>query len=899
MSPLVAPNRPQIEHALDDLLGRNADALVLGLRSPTRQDWPEFIERSGRRFHIAWCISELEMRERLDGIGTGGAEGLIVLTPLNTAELGGDIAARLPRGRLEQSSSSEALARAFGARSVDSRLRNHRWLIDLLLERTPIGGYPPASGGALDLETAWRAMQERVLCLPEGRADASALLDWTTHNFAGLDRFMRLPEEARRGVIERIVVAGGPAAGLVLRVAAAGRGPDALAFGLVCGVVFGEAEPRLELREAAIRLEPWTGGIRIDPTAGSALGESARRVLNHLTDSEPALMREIQARAESLLVECRADGAAALSPALDLGLETRMRQAAAALRNAALSPRPANAGEAWTAFRAAHTHDRAKDHAARLERLRMAARLACWLATEPRPRAPSIAEASASYARDGSFVDCARHALKAGDALPELATAYAKLRDAAVERREAENHVFAELVGAWNAAGAAGADPIPVEAALNTLVAPIARQVPVLVLVLDGLSFAVWRSLAGTITRLGWTEFRQIGQATPPTAIAVMPSVTNVSRVSLLCGTLARGDQATERAGFASHPGLVAASRPDRPPRLFHKADLRNGPEIKESVRDAIIDPEQRVVGIVHNAVDDQLSGSDQIDLVWSAEGMRQVSALLRLARDVGRLVVVVSDHGHVIDEGTVANRDGAGERWRASGPASEGEIALTGGRVLTPNGSKTIVAPWSEGIRYAGPSRGYHGGISPQELLIPIAVLGADTPPQGWEVTPPAEPAWWCGLAEDTSLSVRGPIADRPTPRRRPADTRQPELFGAMTAPTHSASSPPPTAAPSWIDRLLASDSYATQRRLAGRVSPPDEQVRPLLIALAARGGRLSQAGLALALATPAFRVGGLVSAVRRVLNLDQAQVLAMDGDDIVLDQRLLRRQFDLGDAP
>jgi hypothetical protein len=96
----------------------------------------------------------------------------------------------------------------------------------------------------------------------------------------------------------------------------------------------------------------------------------------------------------------------------------------------------------------------------------------------------------------------------------------------------------------------------------------------------------------------------------------------------------------------------------------------------------------------------------------------------------------------------------------------------------------------------------------------------------------------------------------------------------------------------------LLASDAYAAQRRLAGRGAPADAVVRSLLGALAARGGRLSRIGLAQALSTPTLRVAGVVSAARRVLNLDQAQVVGMEGDDVVLDERLLRVQFGLGNG-
>src|SRR5262249_18506419 len=157
------------------------------------------------------------------------------------------------------------------------------------------------------------------------------------------------------------------------------------------------------------------------------------------------------------------------------------------------------------------------------------------------------------------------------------------------------------------------------------------------------------------------------------------PTVTEISRVSLLCGALTKGDQTTEKAGFASHAASRHASRAGSPPRLFHKADLGAGPELETPVRDALVDRAQRVVGIVHNAIDAQLSGSDQLDVSWSAEALRQVMALLRLARDARRAVVVTGDHGHVLEEGTVQRPGSPGDRWRtAIDDPGEGEIALS-----------------------------------------------------------------------------------------------------------------------------------------------------------------------------------------------------------------------------
>ena len=157
-------------------------------------------------------------------------------------------------------------------------------------------------------------------------------------------------------------------------------------------------------------------------------------------------------------------------------------------------------------------------------------------------------------------------------------------------RREDGNRAFAEILREWNATGAQGDTPMPVERLLGGLVAPLAREAPILLLVLDGLSFAVWRVLAQTIGRFGWSELVQA----PAT-----------SRLARRCGGLAYGDGSITREpalrgsdpgrseqrsgpGFAVHSRLVAASRAGHPPRLFHKADLGAGPELGTEVSDAV-----------------------------------------------------------------------------------------------------------------------------------------------------------------------------------------------------------------------------------------------------------------------------------------------------------------------
>jgi hypothetical protein len=227
----------------------------------------------------------------------------------------------------------------------------------------------PAAGGILDLDTAWQALQEQVLGLPAGRTDAVALLEQWSRDLVGLERFASLPDPAWQEVVKRLTSAGGLGVGLLLGAALSGRGEDALALGLVCGVVFGETPPRPMFQEAAVRLEPFVGGARLTLEAGMALADAARRVMKRLAGQDAATARAVQARAAALLSEVRAEGAAGLSPSLDVGLDARMRDEAVALTTAAASGTADDAGRAWALARHAAEHDRAEDQGARVSRL--------------------------------------------------------------------------------------------------------------------------------------------------------------------------------------------------------------------------------------------------------------------------------------------------------------------------------------------------------------------------------------------------------------------------------------------------------------------------------------------------------------------------------------------------
>ena len=77
------------------------------------------------------------------------------------------------------------------------------------------------------------------------------------------------------------------------------------------------------------------------------------------------------------------------------------------------------------------------------------------------------------------------------------------------------------------------------------------------------------------------------------------------------------------------------------------------------------------------------------------------------------------------------------------------------------------------------------------------------------------------------------------------------------------------------------------------------DERIRIILTALDARGGTLTRAALGTILGVPAFRLDGILSALRRILNVDGYDVLAVDeaSESVTLNRGLLLVQFDVGE--
>lgn len=941
MNVLLNPSARQIVAQVDAVLRHDRTAAVIAIRAQHNEDWPLTLAVGDREFSVAWCPSPIAVREQLlalsDGAMTASGQvssespgklpGLVLLTPLSDHVLGADVLARFSRGKVFSVEAWDMLRHAFQAKAIDSRLARWSWVAEALLENLPAGGYPPVAGGVLDVDAAWSHVLRCVLGMTTehaGRPDLASVMRWTLLPEAAR-RYGELHEKARQQVGEWLVEILGPCGRLVAQVLDAGYGGELMPIALVCGMVLNRPDdPPVapELLAAAVRLERYTGGIPIPLREGLRLHAGAVQVTKAMDASTLMPVLDV---ADQLVASLHLTAFAERSSDLPSGFSARLTIFANAITEfLATGPekkpaaRSAATATVLVAGGSVKEHRLAVHQAHRVRRVDMAMKLVRWLSNaEPGPHI-GLDSLAKSYADEGAFADWARLALMGGDDLAVVTRAYSALREAARARRESSNRQFAVALSAWNQGGYPKLDHVvPVEQIIADVLAPVLTLAPVLLLVVDGLSFPIYRELLEDAQRQGWNEVLPSAQEKALVGLATIPSTTEISRTSLFCGKLLQGQAANEKTGFAQHPALIAlvpSNRFGARPVLFHKGDLTSasdGVTLSEVVRDAIGSRERKVVAVVFNGVDDHLSGSAQLNHRWALDDLRLIKPLLYEARNAGRLVLITADHGHVIDEATHALANPAqdkavascsdpatGDRWRtvAGAPVSAEEIMLSGGRVMTPHGQRQIVVPWSETLRYGSRKNGYHGGISLQEMLVPITLLATGSAlPEGLRHAPSAAPAWW-ELAAETSPASPGSQAlakavSRKTRLPTPIASGQQSLFELPALEVV----PVTAVEQDWIAALLESTAFLSQKQWVARAGVTDEEIRALLEALSERGGKVSKQALAARLCMPLLRVSGFVSAARRLLNVDQAPVLTLDEAEgtVGLNRTLLETQF------
>lgn len=840
-----------------DALDNYPEAVAVGFKAAHWDGKPTIAISDGRAVPVFWCPTVLEFRERL-GEATQEAPA-VLLTNAPEDEIGLDVVCLLAGQRLRTLGVWEPLMAAFNASTVAPKVRKDDVLGRALMRAMPSAGYTPAPNGVLTEEHAWREMT--VAFLGEIPASAAALLDLVSRGEVGV-QLMAIEgvHELLPGLTAFLSSQLGPAAQPIMRCVAAGHAKSSIGLGLVSEVLFAP-DGNSELGAAIGRFEQFFGGHPLTAEEGRSLADAATKLTESVDEQRANGWFDTASKA---LETVRAGEFAWRSSVVPQGFEQRLERFGATL---ILPADPAKLEAVTNALAEAKKHRAAQGQKRRIRTCEMAARLWLFLTkaeTEPK----SFEQAARVHLGEGGLLDLAREAFDQEEPNSQLANALSPLVEAVDERRRTRSLQFAKLLAAATDAASLGGC-IGVEDALKDAVAPLAKAQPTLLVLLDGLSEAVHRALRLDLARVGWTEVTPAGVARRP-MVAALPSLTNYSRASFFSGKLATGSQAVERDGMEAVLHSIGAIS------LRHKAALSERDEIGQALSDHTI----RVVGVVVNAIDDQLDKGDQLDPEWSVETIGPLGWLLADAAAAGRVVVLAGDHGNVLERGSEHRaHEGGGARWRlASGdPASGDEVLLSGPRVVANGGA--IIAPAVETLRYKKKTAGYHGGATPQEMITPLVVL---TPSgleiDGWQPPAESEPDWWLLVSEDSPA----PAAVKPTsmPKEQSALFGDPESVEAET--------------PGWVTELLQTSLF---RETLGRIQrPPDTSfVVGLLAELDRRGFVAPSTAVARALAIPEMRVAGMVSSVTTLLNVEGYQVLTFDrgASEVRLDRDRLRSQF------
>ena len=656
------PTPEQLAAQVALLVRTRPEARVIGMHTSGPWLGDAALKVNGQTLPVAYCTSALQMSAALVAHGPDDPP-LIIMTPLEEHQLSLDVLARLAGRRLHHIDRWQMVRDLFCARDLDPRLLPHGWMADALLQHMPDGGYPPVASGWLDVDTVWTQLCQQYLGLASGRPDAVALVVWSLTE-SNVHRSTALSAALRTGLRQRVEETAGAVGIALLDALEAGYGTLLLPIGLACEILFApEAGTHLGLAQARARLEPYVAGRMLSADVGHAWFAAAATALETLPAAEAPAWLE---RTEQFLADLKASEYRALSNILGSGFSQRLVQFASELQRWLRGK--ATLDQVENSFDHACRHRESTRQGARLGRVRMALRLARYLSTvQTDTRLTTLAQAAVAYAEQGGYVDWARRYLIGGDEIKELATAFSALCKRVQQVREQQNKQFAILLATWHTTPMAMAEFIPIEQALSRIVATLTRATPVLLLVIDGMGYAVFGELCDDLRRHGWVALTDQPGRALPSLVSVVPSVTELSRASLLAGSLTRGNSAAEKQRFATHADLLAVSRPGSPPLLFHKGDLAEGgaTELSEIVREAMRDGHRKIVGVVINAVDDHLAKSDQLRLSWAIGQLQYLDALLYEAQLAGRAVVVTSDHGHVLETGTKKLAGGSEERWR------------------------------------------------------------------------------------------------------------------------------------------------------------------------------------------------------------------------------------------
>lgn len=881
----VAVSEGLVRSRAAELIAKGGDSRVLVMRAQPRWHGGK-LTIDGRGVRVVEGISQLAI---LDAYASQtDDEYLVVLTDRPRTDLGDTVLARAYRQQIEDPDEWGSVPALFGgAREVSRELRRLEWAATALLDHEPAGGWASSTDIAVTAEHAIGGLLAHMLEIDSGDLDGVIILSALSHGSRA--SWSAVDPKLQDHLIEWAEREYGTAAGFALRTAAAPGGlVKPLALGLAIDVLWPHPAGDLTEEQIAARtrlLERYVGGRSITPVQARQIANaSVSAVLRLSREGDPeGRMGVVLDQAEALLRDnlgwaAGSERSAILRP----GFTARLRALGQAL--------DAGAGSE-EALAAVLDHREATLVGYDLAP-RMAVRLARWLATNEQ-EVYTFGGDLQRQLDDGAWVDAALGVLWSGSTDAEVGAAYGRLIERVRARRRTRDEAAASRLGDSPAESSlaellADGPALGIENVLRTVVDPWRSHGGVLLVVLDGMSGAVAVDLATEVGRSGLVEWVPAATKRRLAAAAALPSMTGISRTSLLCGEIRGGNSTTEKSGLAvAFPGA----------RLFHKGELRatGGAQLAEVVAAAIADSAVPVVGVVINAIDDATHKTDTAGRPWALGDLEPLRALLNAASIAGRAVVLTSDHGHVVERRTemLSSVAGGDARWRPanSGAVEDGEVLVSGHRVALDAGEAVLL--WRDDARF-GPARaGYHGGASLAELTVPVLVYQrslAQSAPDGWEEAPPQAPAWWNDPVIETTPAP--PAAPVRKTRKKPAVGKAvPTLFESDGLHAIAAAK-----SDDLVTRVLGSSVYSEQMGLAGRAATgAGSLVEVVLRMLVDRGGRAHQDTVASAAGLSYAGIGQGLAVVKRILNVEGYDILSYDsdGETLRLDIDLLKDQF------
>lgn len=872
---------------------------IFGVRTDLEYSGAEQITIGDEEYRVKVCRSDLEARELLSE-SPQDENRAVLLFNLTHDRIGPDLLARFAAQRLLPIDPTSTLLELFNAKTIDPRISNHRVLIEALVQKATQSGNCSSRAGVLDADLAWSVL----LGMPEiaeGRPDLIKILRMSRDE-ASWAPIANLSPEVAKLFFEWIGERSGSALKLISS-AIVEQGTPAellLPIGLCLESLLKncEADEAIVRAKALTKLESYVGNHEIDQESARLWCEAA---VASLSGVEASQLRKTATQVDDLLQAIKAESIATEVALSKRGLEACFDNLAESI-NSFLRRKELNGlEELHESLSKLESHRLAQlpDYKNRIEQARMAARLALWTKdTSAKESMDRLSSQVHEYFRNSSYVDRAISLISDSDARPEVERAYQKVRNLASERRVADQRGMAKSIADWNASPEDNS-VIKVEDTISEVVAPLAKKCPVLLLVLDGMSCAVFSQLVEDLLSRDWLTVAPDGKE--QALLAAIPSVTAISRKALFSGQLDFTDKRTEPVAFRENQKLAAVC-PKNKPRLFLKGELSETGRsvLSEEVRDCLEDTKNQVVSILLNVVDDQLSGSDQLKIDWKIDSIRLLAQILESASASERTIILTSDHGNVIELNQtrkIGEKISGGDRYREDGDLIEPdhEIRISGKRVEQATGEPALIAAATELIRYSNKKAGYHGGCTDMEVVIPLAILQKDPneAPEGWDFVDLTAPQWWdLSPSSDVSTAPRTKPPRKKKPAKKPAADETPNLefdLDAEAAPVESA----------WVESLLKSSVFEAQLESLGRTPLKKELIHSFLRIMDQRKGAASMSILTSEMGLPAMRLRGMIAQLRRLFNIDGYEIVSEEKDTsrITFDTSMALKQFSVND--